>query len=74
MSEIAIDWSEYNRKFFDISVKLKQRLSQKDAQIAMLKEALERLEKYVAHNGDCWVQNVSRKALAELNDFRKEQV
>lgn len=45
-------------------------IQEKDVQIKLLREALEKLEKYIAYNGDCWVQNVARQALAEIDKMK----
>lgn len=34
-------------------------------------EGLRRIEKYVAHNGDTWVQESARAVLASLSDFER---
>ena len=49
---------------------LKKEIESKAAQIKILREALEKLEKYIANNGDCWVQNVARQTLAEIDKMK----
>lgn len=47
----------------EITDEAADRIQELEAENAALREALELLEKYVAHNGDDWVQRQARAAL-----------